>query len=948
MDLQNPSGTVNYNPLLAYSQQYGEHFRNHQDISPYYGFHLGSSVSPILQKMDLLSPAAKHAKLQFRKWIRAFRRLLRGQYRDKLRIRFIVSDAVSFAIGLERLRSGRGPSNIYSRPWSGESLCLDNGKSGNEDDRLPTAFNVIETGYVVDRVGFLNLAPSIIPLLKSPVSVLYTSTNQIFPETETRLLEQLLCGDVGIMCTLLGIVPIPYISGMTTRGHFQDNPQSKHPWRRIDNRITWKLATSDSPMADVAYARPHFGCDQLSSFLVELYCQMFPCEFPENFDLSGGDVTGAMCYTKKTFTALLKFFEGRVFNGINGSDWASLLKDVMEQIVARFSLKDQTDLLQEFTLQWQLHHLLTHKGRMLVEEPIDEASASSYRPGHGFLKNQTLPLICGLVITLPSATFREIKKVLLEKRIIINFMVLLKYPDQSSDKYLSVQPVFGKLHESVDGQTGTIEEDLQGCYGSADLHLCLHIASLSCVSHDPRRVRVAVQLMQEKVVYECFSPHFGNNLEIFKGKLLDPSVHIFESLPGLVPPRSSWTIPEYPSFAAKTGIFTLHFPKVDIPRRKFAQLIDLDGIKESNMPITVKQNSSCTVLVTCGNSRQICTFPFPIANVRHKLLDSSIKITAALVTSSNRGTYLSEPFPLVRFSDSRFTSWNLPYINFNKLDKIEGDIWKFDWINSLLLGMFSDREMRFRGTKSDLITNVKNTIHNMFTQLEYMVIRLKPENYNAQAYSSDLPIIFFITKIYFEPNSHSVVSEAYVLPITRDIKIFELVKGTDVTVSEEQMTFWRRALPAMAERCRDWTHKPTCEYRSSIPVSIKKGEKSICSCGMGKVGRDFDKVFPNAPCRSLVTRVAISPLFAAAFVENTRTYMNAIVGGTMDSLDVFHYPGAITDNLDLTNPHEKFRCKVCGKGNAKKCSKCLLTRYCSRECQVRDWNVHKCYCARAT
>ena len=319
---QGSSGTVNYNPLLAYSQLYGDNFRKHQDVSPFYGFHLASSISGPLEKHNLLPPAAEAAKLQFREWITAFRKmLLHNIGRDNLRIRFIVCEAISFAAGLERLGTGRGVGNVYSRPWSSEPLRIGDG------DSIPTAFNVIETGYAIDRVGFLNLAPYVIPLLKPPpaVSVLYTCTNKTFPDRELHLLKTLLCGDVGIMCTLLGIVPIAYTSGTTTRGHMQDNPQSTHPLRRIDNRITWKLTTSDSSTANVAHSRPHFEAGQLSKFLFDnLYRGMFPYESLKTHltnHLRPLSSYGTMFYTKNSFTLLLNFLEHRVHNGTLGPDW---------------------------------------------------------------------------------------------------------------------------------------------------------------------------------------------------------------------------------------------------------------------------------------------------------------------------------------------------------------------------------------------------------------------------------------------------------------------------------------------------------------------------------------------------------------------------------------------------------------------------------------------------
>jgi len=53
-------------------------------------------------------------------------------------------------------------------------------------------------------------------------------------------------------------------------------------------------------------------------------------------------------------------------------------------------------------------------------------------------------------------------------------------------------------------------------------------------------------------------------------------------------------------------------------------------------------------------------------------------------------------------------------------------------------------------------------------------------------------------------------------------------------------------------------------------------------------------------------------------------------------------------NLGLSNTvtllDDRPICIKCGKPSTKRCSKCLHTYYCSRECQVKDWKSHKVSC----
>jgi hypothetical protein len=48
-----------------------------------------------------------------------------------------------------------------------------------------------------------------------------------------------------------------------------------------------------------------------------------------------------------------------------------------------------------------------------------------------------------------------------------------------------------------------------------------------------------------------------------------------------------------------------------------------------------------------------------------------------------------------------------------------------------------------------------------------------------------------------------------------------------------------------------------------------------------------------------------------------------------------------------TNPGKKTEiCTICPNKTAQQCSVCKVAYYCSRECQLQDWKVHKLICKK--
>ena len=41
-----------------------------------------------------------------------------------------------------------------------------------------------------------------------------------------------------------------------------------------------------------------------------------------------------------------------------------------------------------------------------------------------------------------------------------------------------------------------------------------------------------------------------------------------------------------------------------------------------------------------------------------------------------------------------------------------------------------------------------------------------------------------------------------------------------------------------------------------------------------------------------------------------------------------------------------YKCQYCKKDGTLRCSKCKRVFYCSKECQLRDWPIHKSVCGK--
>jgi hypothetical protein len=180
-----------------------------------------------------------------------------------------------------------------------------------------------------------------------------------------------------------------------------------------------------------------------------------------------------------------------------------------------------------------------------------------------------------------------------------------------------------------------------------------------------------------------------------------------------------------------------------------------------------------------------------------------------------------------------------------------------------------------------------------------------------------------------------VVREAYVLETPSD-QIFDNSAVVQLTVSESQMKLWRTALPAMAERCRDWEHLQTCEYMAESTFT------SLCSCGKGNVPDELPTL-DGWNLRPHSTRIAISPIFSPPYLEKTRGFSKCLADNNAECMEIHRTFAPITDATAMSS--QKHKCKICWKDSDRKCTKCEEVVYCSTACQGKDWKEHKVFCA---
>ena len=247
-----------------------------------------------------------------------------------------------------------------------------------------------------------------------------------------------------------------------------------------------------------------------------------------------------------------------------------------------------------------------------------------------------------------------------------------------------------------------------------------------------------------------------------------------------------------------------------------------------------------------------------------------------------------------------------------------------------------ERALRERDIRTDTLTNVKTTIHAIL--VDATGVQQRQSRVFGLAVKGNTDTVIFVPTLRLDLASHTLVADAYVLPLNRD-RLRKVEKTLTATLGEliyvdlwgDEVEAWKRLLPALAERCRTWNHGPNCEFlaKKSIPLSLEHENDPLCSCGKGKdISPAFVKEKKWESARPFVTRIAIGPIFGVPYVEGVGGFTDTVVGESKERHDMCA------------------RCGGPGKPKLLVCGGCKSTSYCSAACQKGDWKKHKPTCKK--
>lgn len=977
------------NPLFAVSLSTNSVL--HHGSNPILGFHLAAASAHLAESSlarlpdttdsSTTSEISASALLQFSKWANAFREMAHGD----LVIRFIVADAFALCHTIQHnISTGHASANFYRRQLSFECLALD--LVEYSDDGAPKTFDIIDTSNLSDHFGALNILVAAGPLLKDVAwATLHTETMNNATDGQSSKFDEILCGRTKAISTLLSISPVEYWTNATTTSNMDEYLLDVTVAKTapiIRWRFFWKRNAHLS--GQVSGPRLRVKEDELATLIHQVYQSMFANENPMAL-LSLSKEQQLASLKRQTYP---KYHRGSLVAFIKhllqmvDTDVMVVCRKVVEKIAGDSTLIFGSNFLQSLSLE------LFRQG-LYSEDWLTEAIRRG--ADAGLLRMWSdIPAGVFLTLVIPRSQWISVYSAALASRVGFAVEGSMRCVQGSRtawhNLFADVQVAFGSLETT--GERGNpsfsvaVKEDKLGWAGHSPMIATFYVPTIS-VQLDPKNTKVAlcVQNGLQNITALKAKAGLGEELQISDAGLEDrDKVYITKNPPGQTghavfgslsaSQRANFIQSETCSYCSanldssgRVASITGHLDIISTEGKQFLAdkaavevrqlspfvfeviLGATNVVEKIQFPVPVVQDGSKTRIARTSAYIEIVA---PLANPETaQSLDDWIFPTTLAVSSSARSPGQSIPATL-----------NISHLNLDKLPIIDAsDKERLSFLTTLASWTFSIRERKLRdqtvgsnqeGLAPSARLNFKESLFTMFmlaSGLQGGQTGLFAINHPTKG---GIHMLIFVSAIRLDGASGSIALDAAVIPFTVDLiksgqlESFLLILRTleccTVTVDDEELLLWKKALPALVERCRNWAHTAECEYKqpgATIPLSTKEGAQVICSCGAGRLPDNFISLPDWDTAARFATRLAISPTFAVPFVEEVVDL--EVLKGMATS--------AIADQAQ--------RCRSCGASKAKngaalkKCMRCLKVQYCSVECQKKDWKKHRMECEEA-
>ncbi|KAF9067980.1 hypothetical protein BDP27DRAFT_1383821 [Rhodocollybia butyracea] len=927
---------------------YGEHTRHyattgvsspregcnvHYGTSPLTPFH-SSALFGNATRPPRMTDVIQAAQKQFGEWCDSYRS--RATHPSKIVLRFLVGEATAVC---GAFRSLNATQNVHTRipvsQWKASMLTFDAAQY-SAPNNAPTTFNVVDTSNLIDHVGLLNILVAVLPL-RTANGIIYTESLLYKGESEDAAKEfaARLFADLGTMTLLLGVAPVDYLSGFFSRSNTHEIFLNKFisSGAQFHQVTTWKSPTSSDVSVDIQ-PLVIFDNIQLGTFLWDMYHKIFEDEDAMNFLKKYGPSMTAIAnstkihYNRESFVLFLKLTRSNL--ALSAEDWGAVMERFLQ-------LQEGDNTMPMDTVNRQDFHSYLYRHNVYIvptyREPLRRIGRFSEWP--------SVPHLVRVVLTVPRSVLEDVFK---DSNVGTPILQCDLRGSWSMNAFSAVHAAFGRVSSTGTKSSPRIafEEDKDGWKGRSPLVVSFTMPTQLLVNIEPQdNLMVNLSIRSTGPTAIMFTQKLGINLNVYSAKLLDgtqvevlpePVSHAAFPTPAfstaLLPRRIGSCGPITVSLDEECEIASCFSSRINVENPAVVQSFGSQGVIPD-----VKQVSPCAVRVTVSSISQDIVFPYPVRGSDHRLRLARKSLYIELLVPPS-GPFRSEgmrtrPFPIVQ-------AWNIHYLNLLRLPVLNCSRPKelFEWLNPHIGSMMSTRERKLRKNKeSDALMFVKDTLHAIMVRATGIQGGKARRLFSLMdAATSNTDTLLFINDFRFDQSAHTVVCDAFVLPLTHELMnkhngpFAKLVSKGDmehVQLMEGEVASWKHLIPAFVERCRvSWIHTENCEYKTQgrIPLTEEIERNPLCSCGEGK---DVEGMLKNSlwrPFAPFATRIGLSPLFAVTYLEPIMRDVNAR------------------------------RCWICrGKGKPKlqECSKCRKVRYCGASCQKKDWPAHKSKCAKS-